>query len=478
MPGYNAQPPILPPTRPVLMAAAAGPGFFDPSGAVLPRVVPRLRWIVGIGMVVAAAGTLGAVWPFLFGNEFVDLFAGGDATMAWGIAVSAARLVLAGGFPLLGFYALRLWVHAASADREVAEQKVEENLRKIRRILVACMLLALASVAAALTADPSAWRAGYLPSSAFGAGLFSEPSWRGVPAALVYAACCAACGFACAEVRRSLAEYEKPKDNDPGSRGFEVQLPGTPPAEPQPTAAPAAPWAVVATPRADPPAVPGPPPLPVPVAAAAVVPAHAAWQPPAGSAHDVSLLRDTGVDRDLRTVLHAAAVAGIVLYTLLVPSLARQLGTAWEWLSSAPAVWSAPPTPGGSAGQTSPLEQFALAAFRIVAGLCGIFWIVWGVLCVTIGPRAYRLARLTAYATLAAAAAAALLGLSDFSAAVDRAYAGGAYYSYDERFAVQRAATFRLIALDLLHPVVMLVLLTRPRVKDLFARGSEAGETK
>jgi hypothetical protein len=103
----------------------------------------------------------------------------------------------------------------------------------------------------------------------------------------------------------------------------------------------------------------------------------------------------------------------------------------------------------------------------VLIATCGIAWIIWGVVVLSFGARLRLITFVLACITVAAVVA----------------YGVVAFASYDPRGFGTRVDTRELIVTalnphlpELVHGIAMLVLLTRPRVRDLFTVGSEAGE--
>jgi hypothetical protein len=429
-------------TVPVQPVAAAAPISAEEAAALASRmrVEARLPRVTAIGATLGLVCGVASMWPFLSASDYVVKAMVSDSALRW--AVTLIPLALAGLLPLLAFYALRLQFQAGRSTPGA----IEDNLRKIRRILAACMFLALGAIVAVLS-EPG-------DNNQFGvAGL--------------YAMSFAACGIIVDDVRRGLGEFDTADQRRRRklARGFEVELKsggGAVAAIPVAAVAPIAALPVdAASADAAPARPPGtPPPLPIPAA-----PRAAAPQPTPALPLAASVANSLQAERDLRTMLHLLAVVGIGLYVLRTPSLLLHLENFLEVFGVSKA--------GRARGRSGPAQlSFYATVFRLfleaLITVAGIAWMVWGVIVLNYGARLRAAALLLAWSTLGCA----LLSLALY---VTFVYESQNYVTRAGRTGVLQLSVLPYLA-ESVHAVMMCALLTRPRVRDLFAVGSEMGE--
>ncbi len=426
---------VPPPLPPPLMSAPPSLAYAGPLVAshAASRATSRTR-AIGLGaIVVGAVGLLGAAWPFVFGGDAgIDAYVGTAMQGRW---ILWGRLALAGGFPLLAFYGLRLLVQAAPGAAADVRPHLLDNLGKIRFVLAGCIFLSIVSAAAAMNApdanDPGV-RTLLTRGRATPRTSSQSASSRGLPTFLLYAACGIACGLISGNVRKALAEFVGPDDVREETRGFEVSFgPQAEAGAPAPAAAAHAGPAATSSPAVFPPAFD---------------PAH----------------------RDLRTLLNLAAAAGVIVGTIGLPSLLEALETVHALYGGTPALGGGRPrVRATSVGAATTLVYAALVA-RALVGLCGAFWIVWGVLCVTVRPVWRTVAVWVAGGMIAGTASHLILQLWMMADGPARLSGGTRTTAWE--------GLLRDHLLQAVIPVFLYVLLTRPGVRDVFTRGSEAAE--
>jgi hypothetical protein len=449
----EAPPAPVPPLAPRAVAPVPVSPYDAAALVSRMRVEARLPRIVIVGAALGLVCGVVAMWPFVAGTDFLinemladDRF----SVMSW--ARLLVPLALVGVLLLLAFYSLRL--HVQSGPTAVAA--VEDNLRKVRLLLAAGMFASLGSLVAAVDRPADAGQLGL---------------------AALYAACCAACGVLVGDVRKGLGEFESREEQARRrtARGFTVELRGA--------GDPAGPATAVGQllPLSPQPA------QPLPVQPLSLSPADASSRrpppplpesPAVAVASSSSALASAGTqaERDLRTMLHLLAAVGIGVYALRTPMLVNNLTRFWVMLTSAtpagrppgirpPRGWVPPGAAGGTG--TADLTQL-LAAAEVVLALAAVAWVVWGVLVLSFGARFRWVMLVMSWVTVAAVCAYMLATFVTYSGEV-ASMSGG-----DARGLLMNAINPHLS--ELVHAIAVWCLLTRQRVKDLFFRGSEAGE--
>lgn len=198
---------------------------------------------------------------------------------------------------------------------------------------------------------------------------------------------------------------------------------------------------------------------------------------------------------DWAALLYLAALIGMGLYLFRVPTFLAELVSA---IGLNPVKWlGAYVTPDGSgigllpvmAGPRTPATPggpmvlpVVIGLLRLATGACALGWVVWGVICLGYGPRLYRTAVVFAAVTLAVVAlfgAVSLFNYARFEVRNDTAHARSAY-GYSPRYRAprplpyagprlaSRVAVLGAVVSPLVFPAVMLTLLTRRPVKELF----------
>ena len=422
---------FTPPPQPPLLADA-------PAAA---RAAGHARVIGVTTLVVAAAAAVAAFWSFITGAETDGAFRS-TASADLRIVMMLGRLILAGLLLWLGFYGVRLLVQTAPGATADVRPRLLDNLTKIRGILVVCMFLSIACASLALGMPPSQ------PRPIWGLRFTGcgNPAMQGVVAAAFYGACCAACGGAVWNVRKALAGFAEP----PPTRdfhGFEVAFAATG-------------------------AVPSASAVPQPVMPASATQQPAAVLPASPMPAGLSLLASGDLAYpDLRLLLNVVAIIGIIVYTIDMPRLVGNFSVAVDVVHGRGVVVNAAVVrPLGADSPVPDAVVYPLFAMTLVGGLCGAWWIVWGVITLTNRPWLRRTATVMALVTVTAAALLFLL-TTYVRIGHDRSYQ---YPNFGSMVARNDAIRGGLTAL--VHPLVLLVLLTRSQVKHLFARGSEAGE--
>jgi hypothetical protein len=428
---------------PMAAAAAAAPIGPIPAWAAAPvtaaeaealarriRVESKIPRLALVGTTLGIVFGVAAIWPFTDSGGFM-----GDALLSGsGVFAFAPGWLLAGLLPLVAFYAGRLHVQS----RNATTRELETSLRKIRRLIFWSML---ASAAAFIGVSVTS-RSGYDPSGV---------SWM----PLLYVACFAACATIVGDVRRGLGDFDSEhlRRRRRLVRGFQVEL--------APTASPAAhepghgnhenesddgddiPLATaVAMPQ-----LPLPPPLP-----------SQRPLPPRALAVPFERGGEDEHSKDLRLLLTLAVVVGICVHAVRV-------GEVFSGINGHAAVsfFERVTTASGSlSGVSLILAVNLLGAYLLVP--CALLWILWGVSALNYGPGVRPAAVSLAAITLVLAGAVVLpwwvLGVPE------DALPGG--------FSALAGRLAR--APEIVHAALILLLLTRPGIRSLFAKSSEMGD--
>jgi hypothetical protein len=426
---------VVPPAPSPPPASNREPSADDAEARVRQmRVEARLPRIVALGATLGAITTAAGLWSVYADEALHKFWVALDDYPVRVTLTAGSRFMTAVGLALVAFYSLRLWVQSHPSALALAPRAVEENLRKIRRLLTGCLFVGLTAVVTSLM----------LNARLHGTGM-----------ALLYGACCIGCGLVIGDVRKALGEYETAEERARKrvTRGFEVEL--------RPRAAAAAPAAVPALPVAAEPT--GPPPLPTVHRPLDVVVPPLLFGRGGGGGQ---------AERDLRTILHMVAAIGVGLAALQIPASLPRAGEHAQLILRL--IEARGFALGGGGGGSYLRPYAAVAAAQLTLALCAVVWAVWGILCVSLGARLRRTAIVTGWLALAAGLTMTVIAVTSRFDMQQREAVG--WSGFRESRNVDLHLMLRGALLGLVHPMLMLALLTRPRVKDLFTRGSEAGE--
>jgi hypothetical protein len=382
------------------------------------RVEARLPQIAAMGTVLGIVCAVAAISPLLASDDHVARALAENNLSGWLSVV--LPVLLAWMLPLIAFYGL--WLHRRRGESTPAE--IENKLRKIRRLLVVCMFASVGAVIAVLSNGPAA---------------------SGMIRIVLYALCCTACVAMAGDVRKALGEFESAEQRHRRRmvRGFAVELKAGGKSDD-------APRPVLPVDSAD--ALPAAPPR------------------PAMSARTIARVSGKAdARRDLRAILHTLAAAGVILYALRTSASLSQ-DVRLDDFHLAVSSFSA----GGAAGdKLAVLSAAAADLARYVLSFAAPLWVVWGLLVLSVGARFRLPTLLLAWLTLLCAI---VLTIAPPIAAAATAAAAAPKTGYGPAFMLN-PDNLTLMVADIIYAFTMCVVLTRPRVIDLFVRGSESGES-
>ncbi len=426
--------------------AATAPMSSEEAAALASRmrVQARLPRIAVVGSVLGLLCGIVTLWPFVISSTYVvsAMVIGG----AEGWASVLFPLLACGLLLLLAFYSLRLQFQSGSTTAGA----IEDNLRKIRFVLAVCMTLSVAASYIAL----------------------ASPMVSGVATAGLYALSTITCGVVVNDVRKGRGEFETAGERRRRrmARGFAVELNAAIPlagfvAPPSPPPLPGASTAPVAGDAGHVSAGAVPPPLPVVPSTPSL--SFARLAPPGRpAAFSSEIDHDRQAERDLRMLVHVVAAIGIAIYVLRSTEVFSSIEAMLNTFQGARTrrsvgIVGAPPTLTTS---LAPLRS----ALDVLVGMAGVAWIAWGILVLNFGAKLRFAAYTVAWVTLASVVLVTGLNVAGLIEAAPTRFGRG------QQTGVTIALTWRFP--EFLHALLLLVLLSRPSVKGLFYRGSEAGE--
>ena len=410
------------------------------------RLGPRMMRVAVVGAVAGGTGLAAVVISVhatdLVRDAFLTTYRYDIVPLvANGLTAAAAAL-----FTWLLFYSLRL----ALRTGRLTPRDATDNLRKLRIVACALLVVSLAGLVIGVTGD----------------GPFGETVVT-VGGCVASAVCC----YVLISLRRAawdVALIEGASVARPGdTRGFAVLAPAANSARvaaaPREEPAPHAPLAT-----AHPVAAPANLPATLP---AAVLPLSTDRPEEDGAA----AWDDTSPFRDWEILLMALAVLAIGVYVFRVPATVRWLTAIVDNPRSLKSVATS------SFGRTRLNQMEAAESWIFLASiamsLIAAAWVVWGIVCLTAGPRLRRTTIALAAATLCVVAV--ILGVyllflaDDHRSSQEYGYRIGAIglNPFDIHISFRALVpTAERITLECVFPVVLLFVLTRGPVKELYSR--------